>query len=376
VLEVDGRRLLVSMPITQERPRGGLTILGADRRATRIFEGDVDEAIALAPGGKHAFAVVSRPTGDTELYAVALDGSGATSLASAGIAPGKGFALSPDGRHVVWSTCSTVDLLQTLDRDGHLHSVEGSWIWSETDAAAIPGTTHAIVLSARGGTRQPWLFDLAAPAVPLRALATPGLTPTRVAISDDGAWLAFSTAEKGIHVMPLDGSAPPRALTASNHDVRPTFLHASHDVVYESSEGDGHPRIFRVSLDGVPSVLVDADARAPAASPIDSRIAYLAGANNAELVPMLLDPMTNQMTGLSTAFGPGGFREIRFSPDARRIVLLRKEPEIVEVEVETGTVLRTQKLPEEARAIAFLGGELVLTIRKWAGNLWMADKPF
>jgi hypothetical protein len=48
----------------------------------------------------------------------------------------------------------------------------------------------------------------------------------------------------------------------------------------------------------------------------------------------------------------------------------------VEIDVAKGTVLTRYAGSDEIRGFTYVGDELVVTHRLWAGNLWIADNPF
>jgi hypothetical protein len=187
-------------------------------------------------------------------------------------------------------------------------------------------------------------------------------------------WLAFSSFGHGLGAVPLNGGGRHRLLTRTTQDFSPSFLHASHDVVFHTVLPDGRTQIERVSTDGGEPAVVLRDARSPSASPVDNRILYLAGEKYAELMPMVLDPSTGQSSRLSPNLAPGTYPMLRFTPDARRAILLKNEPHHVEVDVSSGAIVRT--LTIDAPAVSFVDGKTILSIRQWNGDLWMADEPF
>jgi hypothetical protein len=81
------------------------------------------------------------------------------------------------------------------------------------------------------------------------------LSATRVAVSEDGAWVTFQASE-GIYVGPTDGTSSPWLVSAENeleYD-RPHFALGGRQVVWTSREfpGDGQSvvRVHRVNRDG------------------------------------------------------------------------------------------------------------------------------
>jgi len=230
-----------------------------------------------------------------------------------------------------------------------------------------------VILSARGGTMQPWIVDLARADVP-RPIDIGDLRPTEVTVSDDGAWIVLAVFGHGLHAARTDGSAPPRPITKTLHDFSPSFVHGTHDVVFHTVLDDGSPQIQRLSLDGgEPRILVERDARAPSASPREEKVIYLAGAKTKELVPMIFDLRTRRSSRLAPTVPAGAYTLVRFTPDSRKCLILKSEPEQLEVDVATG-VVRT--IPLEAVAVAFAGGKTLLATPRWEGDVWIAEAPY
>jgi hypothetical protein len=369
----EGRRLLAIPPV-RGSGESGVAILGADRTLTWLLRGDIDEVLLATPDGQRALAVRITSTDQGELMELPLDGAPPTSLANTGVGARKGMDLSPDGRRVAWSTCSAITRLVAPLPDGGATPFLADWKWDEFDVAVIPGTTRAVVLSSRAGTLQPWVVDLAAGAAP-RPIDVGDLRPIGVAVSDDGAWIAVSVFGHGLHAVKVDGSAPPRAATATTHDFSPSFVHGTHDVLFHTVLDDGQAQIRRISLDagGEPAIVLERDARAPSAAPHDDRVLYLAGENVKQLVPMIFDPRTRRSTKLSPSLAAAAYTVVRFTPDGRRCILLKSEPEQLEVDLATSA---TRSISLEAIGVGFVRGQTVFAVPRWEGDVWIADAPF
>jgi hypothetical protein len=164
-------------------------------------------------------------------------------------------------------------------------------------------------------------------------------------------------------------------LTRTSHDYAPSFVRGSHDVLFETVLPSGERRIRRISIDGgEPAVVLDRDARAPSASPTDDRFLYLAGANGSELVPTVFDPKSRRASRVAAALPPTSYRSVRFTQDGRNAILLKNGPELIEVEIATGAVVR--KLTTDAVGVSFVRGKAVFVARHWVGDIWVADDPF
>jgi Tol biopolymer transport system component len=352
----------------------GLALLDPSGALRWLTRGDTSEAVALVPRSPHLIASDFSTAADGELFDIPLDASPPTPLVSA-IHPHKGIAISPDARHIAWSTCDSRIRLAWVDENGGEQPFE-PWHWNELSAAWIPGTHEVVVLSSRSGKQGLWVARLGYDEAP-RAIPTNGLTPTRITVSDDGAWIAFSCGEGGIHVVPVAGDAPPRAVTSSQRDFDPSFVRASHDLLYETVGNDGRMQLMRVSADGATRiVIVRGGARHPVSSPVDARIVYFAGDNESDLVPMVFHPETGRSTPLSTALRPAAYNDAHFSPDGRRVYVLLTASELLELDVATGNVVRRVRLVDDLSEIFTVGERLAAVAHVWTGDIWVADDPF
>jgi serine/threonine protein kinase len=373
VMELPGGGFLLNMRPDHETGSVGLALLPAGGPLRWLLHDETDEGFAVTPDGRHVLAARIRPGVETELLDVPLDGSPVTSLAASGATVFKGINFSKDAHHVVWSTCRGQDELMRLGAHGAFEPFERDSEWNDYAVAWSAATGRAVVLSDRTGRVEPWVVE---PSGSTHRLALPLHDLIDLAISDDGTWLAFIAVSQPIYVVPIDGSAPPRALAGGNGSSA-AFVRASHDVAYTVADETGHFRVVRASADGGPSEpLVESNARFVATSPVDDRLAYLAGANPSQLMPMLYDPVTRGSAVLSTHLGAGTYRTLRFSPDGKRVFLLPHHPELIEIVVATGAVAQRTELAEAWSNIAFVRGGLVFTRQRWRGNLWIGDDPF
>ena len=120
--------------------------------------------------------------------------------------------------------------------------------------------------------------------------------------------------------------------------------------------------------------LLDAGSDAASSSPNEDRVVYLAGSGGT-LVPMIWEARSGASRALSSALATGTYSSPRFSPDGRRVALVRSSGELVEVDVATGSVVRAidaSKAQELYDPTYSRAGLLILRL-SWSGNLWMAD---
>jgi hypothetical protein len=156
----------------------------------------------------------------------------------------------------------------------------------------------------------------------------------------------------------------------------PRFRRGDSQVVFTRRQAEGKPQLMVVSIDGGEiQELMGAGSDGAAPSPVDDRIAYLAGTSMSEVVPTVWDGRAGTVRPLSSKLGAGRYGYLRFSPDGRRVALVRAQTELLEVDVASGTVVRTLSTPTEDQLAepTYTPEGLVVVHVRWQGNLWMAD---
>lgn len=159
-------------------------------------------------------------------------------------------AWAPDGRR----------LAVTLSRDGlsqlYLLDLEGAGLRRltttnaiDTEAAFAPNGQTLYFVSDRGGGPQVYRLSLGGGAV--ERVTFQGSYNISPAVSPDGRWLAWVTRDNGFRVMvqPLDGSAPPLAVTDTNDDESPSFAPNSRLLIY-ATRAQGRDVLMTTTLDG------------------------------------------------------------------------------------------------------------------------------
>ena len=159
-------------------------------------------------------------------------------------------AWSPDGRR----------LAMTLSRDGvsqlYLMDLDGGALRRlttssaiDTEAAFAPDGQSLYFVSDRGGGPQVYRLALGSGAV--ERISFQGSYNISPAVSPDGRWLAWVTRDSGFRVMvqPLDGSAPPRAVTDTSDDESPSFAPNSRLLIY-ATRAQGRDVLMTTTLDG------------------------------------------------------------------------------------------------------------------------------
>jgi dipeptidyl aminopeptidase/acylaminoacyl peptidase len=212
------------------------------------------------------------------------------------------------------------------------------------------------------------------PSAPSARRRIDGVAPLRVAMSPDAQLVAAST-DGGITLVTLDGSAPLRRLTTDPSDDWPAFRAVGRDVLFKRTAPDGRPRVMSVPIAGGEPVPVgEPGSSHPAAAPAGDAFAYLAGDSPNSATPALwLSEATHRV--LSPSLGPGTYSRPSFSPDGRRVAVVRGGREVVEVDVASGKVLRAigAGSGESLRAPAYVPEGLVVLRSRWRGNVWLAD---
>lgn len=167
-------------------------------------------------------------------------------------------AWSPDGRR----------LAVTLSRDGlaqlYLIDLQGDSLRRltqssaiDTEAAFAPDGQSLYFVSDRGGGPQVYHMPLGGvmngggPATSAERVTFNGAYNISPAVSPDGKTLAYVTRGSGyrVMVMPLDGSAPPLAVSDTNDDESPSFAPNGRLLIY-ATRSQGRDVLMTTTLDG------------------------------------------------------------------------------------------------------------------------------
>ena len=163
-------------------------------------------------------------------------------------------AWAPDGRH----------LAVTLSRDGpaqlYLLDLEADSLRRlasstsiDTEASFAPDGQSLFFVSDRGGGPQVYRMPVAGGSLSGTAerVTFSGNYNISPAISPDGRMLAYVNRGSGfrVMVMPLDGSAPPLAVSDTNDDESPSFAPNGRLLIYATRSG-GRDVLMTTTLDG------------------------------------------------------------------------------------------------------------------------------
>ena len=344
---------------------------GAEGALRTLLHASISGA-ALTPRGQEIIAAVSRADTQVELLDVPVDGSPAVEIPASGLSPRGGMAFSRDGKRVVWSTCGGHWLPSLVDTTGRFSPYlqeDGETV----SVAPIGQGKEMAIVSTRTGKRQPWIIDRSG-ARPPRALPVGAVEPNEIAVSNDGTRVALTWQGHGIFVAPVDGSVGPVQVSTDASDSMPAFRFGDQQVVFTRRSEDGTLRLLSVSVGGGDPVLLIDGASDAASSHVSDRLVYLAGRDHAA-VPEIWDGLRASSRPLAPGLTADTYDTPRFSPDGRRVVLIRGLDTLVEVDVASGVVLRSLR-SERAQLLrdpSYADGGIAVLRKTWTGNLWAAD---
>jgi serine/threonine protein kinase len=376
-MELGDGALLASTPASLESedwtPRR-VDLFPAAGGVKHLLDAPMQEVLTVTPDGRDAIVSRKLPTA-LELLEVPLDGSPPSSLASTGIMAIKGLAFSPDGKRVTWSNCAPTPKVVGADEHGRLARSVGGAMTGVEWIAAVPGTDQTVVVSDRTGSLEPWVTS-PNDDTPPRPIAVGSLSPRQVAVSGDGTRIALAVPGDGLYVASMQGAPDVRRITDVGSDGAPVFERGDRRVIFARRSPEG-PRVMAVPADGSgpAEALLDAGSDSPATSHARDAVVYLTGSDRYHLVPMVWEPASRTSRPLSSALTVGRYWDPTLSPDGQRVALIRREGELVEVDVATGSVRRTltTRTNDELQAPAYTAAGLVVIRFPFQGNVWVAD---
>jgi dipeptidyl aminopeptidase/acylaminoacyl peptidase len=249
--------------------------------------------------------------------------------------------------------------------------------WDVFDAASIPGTSKIAEIANRSAPPRLWLVDRTETEAPkmiatewegqeaaIGAIASPA--GDRLALSYKAGITVLSLSDEAIHAISGAG------------DSQPTFRRDGKELYFTRAPEGATPHVMAIAVDdgGQARVLVDAASSQPAASPRDDAFVYLEGARAVDVVPMLVERPGAHARPLSPALESGRWTGPRFSPDGKRVAVIRGGHAVVEVDVTTGKVLHVADAQQSQVLSVFYQGDDLFAVRGvWMGDIWMADDP-
>ena len=323
---------------------------------------------AAASGDAIYYARPSLAEGN-ELVRRSLRGEGVVRV-TGGLSPRSGFTISRDARHLIFSSCVESMNVVALRPGAAPADLVPRGQWHDTSVARLDDH-HLVLTSDRAGQAQIWAFDARSNA--MRLLAQNGRLPSP---SPDGSRIAYTDAVGGgIHVIAVGGGMPQR-LTRRATDYAPAFTHDAASIVFIRSDAGDRAALIPVA-GGDERMITPPGAEAIAVSPTEDRIVFL------QRVPAGRAVMATNSSGAEPrplGLPVGEYSSPRFAHDGKRLLLVRKRTEVLEVDLagkRPPRVLFTATLGAiESVDYAPSGDGLVASLVTWDGDLFLVDGRF
>lgn len=300
---------------------------------------------------------------------------GEAQIVPGGITPNSGMSISADGKRLVYSTCRESAILARLRPGKPAEPMLARGGWRDVWPAPVDDK-RVVFQSDRAGPIQVWIADVATRET--RPLAPPG--SSHPAVSRDGAWIAYAGGEEpGIHIAPVGGGAAPTRVTDDASDAEPQFAFDGKTLVFERTRAAEGARVYAVAIaGGAPRPLSPVGALSPAASPTEDRVVFVMPGDGGSVV------MTTTLEGrapvrLAARLAPSDWLNPRFSRDGKKLLLVHKESEVIELDVGSGAwrVLYSGGVDGIGEAQWAPDGDgLIASFMQWDGDLWLAEGNF
>ena len=372
----DGKLVAVLGTLDAEIDPGVALIDGAEVRPLPITDA-ADYPIAASPDGARLYYQRVTATG-VELVRRPRDG-GPARIVEGGVSPTGGLAISPDGKRLAFSDCKASSYVARIADDGKVVALTRQGGWKDDFPVAL-GRTHLVVQSDRSGRTQVWRVDLTTGA-------GEALTPfgtLRPAVSPDGKLLAWAQLDPpGIFVAELGPPlGKPRRLTDRAGDSVPLFSHDGVEVLFTRLSESEPERVYAVPLvagRGEPRPVTPAGSPIAAVASGAADVFYLAreGGEMTIMVTDLAGRPPERVLGLPA----GVYRGLRASADGKRLLAIREDQEILEIDRSATPPLvrsRWRGGVESATAVDYApdGNGIVATLSVWEGDLWLVEGAF
>ncbi|HXU73426.1 MAG TPA: protein kinase [Polyangia bacterium] len=298
---------------------------------------------------------------------------GAAERVAGDVTPASGLSISPDGKHLAYSTCRESAVIARVRTGKPAEPLMAAGSWRDIWPAPVDDG-RLLFESDRAGAMQVWMLDGRTHETRPLAKAPSG----HPAVSPDGKWLAYAGgAEPGIHVVPVGGGAAKR-VTEDADDGEPAFAFDGKTIVFESTRDHVGARVYAVAIaGGAARAISPVGALCPAASPTENRVVFVMPTDKGRLL------MSTTLDGKSAAplvgVASGDWLNPRFSRDGKKLLVVRKTAEVVEIELATGAarVVYQAGLDGIGEATYAPDGDgLIASVQLWSGDLWLADGTF
>jgi serine/threonine protein kinase/Tol biopolymer transport system component len=339
-----------------------------------LFEGEVDEVLALTPDGQ---LVASRVVeAKRELVTIPLTGGQPKSLEVPEVDARKGLTATPSWSRVAWSNCTNHNDVAVVTGAGTSHEFAPilAGDWADAEPAPVGDHRQIVIASDRQDSIEPWLVDLDGTTPPRRIAK---IEVSRMAVTADAKTLVYNTGNGSIGKVALDGSSAPVHLTDGGGEGTPA-VGPDGLVYFEREEADGSTRVYTVPLAGGAAVPVLPPGSAAAAPlPTGRRLVYARGKPGKQVL-VVRDLASGAEHTLSHDLPIGGAWHVRFSSDAARVVCSLGASQVFVVELASGKVLDRVVAPSRNFAGAALvgprGQTLVVGENWWRGNIWRGQR--
>ncbi len=334
-------------------------------------ENPMDEVLALAPGGDGVLVAKWQATNNVEIWHVPLDGSPSFAVSGAAINARKFLEIAD--KRVVWSDCTEVISLATLS-----HTPTGATkfsnlsrnAWMDHGPQAIPGTDDILLISYRSTLAEIWRMSKTGDRPRVIPFGKHELD--RMTVSHDGTWIVGNN-DTGVYAGPIDGSAQPIKVHEDDHGEQNAVFSRDGQTIFLELRDGTKDRIASMSRTGGPTTWVaPAPSMAPATSPTADVLAYLTDVPSAKFAQreiVLLDLVTKKSRKL--AVPPYPYRDLRWHSSGKRLLAIRRDGQIAEIDVATSKILRTFDVgAAQIFGATYVGDEIMVGHAAAAGDIW------
>jgi Tol biopolymer transport system component/tRNA A-37 threonylcarbamoyl transferase component Bud32 len=336
--------------------------------------GDIGTRLAdIHPGPTGALIYHGRLTSAGAIELVSRPASGGPPQPlPGGVAPRGGFAFAADGTKLAYSTCNGNSLLMRLKSGAKPDDLAPRSDWDDFSPTRVDDRT-LLLSSTRRGREEIFRLDVRTGATTVVA----GEGSVSPSASPDGKLVVFSRVHAGLRVVPIEGGEA-RVLTEDPTDNLARFDRTGASVVFQRTTAEGK-RIFVIpGAGGAPRPLTGPGAICPAPSPVADRVAYLTPGERGGVRLVGLDGTGD--APVRAPFAPGAYRSLRFSPDGKRLMVIRGEA-LLEAAIDSAAPPTVRARVDGSWNLSDAdyapdGDGFIAAVLRYAGDVWIADGQF